>query len=157
MNTIVSPSSTKTSFSLLPYLLTASLVLTACGGDSGGGGSDNDPDTAAPIITLQGDSAVTLGDNEAYTDAGATATDDVDGTVTVTTTGSVDTAAIGSYTITYTATDAAGNSTTMTRTVTVADMVAPVISLTGGAEVNVFVNDTYTEPVLLQPMMSTIP
>ena len=40
-----------------------------------------------------------------YTDAGATA----DGGETVTTSGSVDVNTVGTYTITYSATDAAGN------------------------------------------------
>ena len=54
-----------------------------------------------------------------YTDAGATAVDAVDGTVSATTTGSVNTSTTGVYDINYTATDAAGNTATATRTVTV--------------------------------------
>ena len=50
-----------------------------------------------------------------WTDAGATA----DGDEEVTSSGTVDTSAVGTYTITYTATDAAGNVGTATRTVTV--------------------------------------
>jgi hypothetical protein len=57
---------------------------------------------------------------DSYTDAGATATDNVDSSVTVTSSGSVNTAVPGTYTITYNATDAANNSATpVTRTVTV--------------------------------------
>ena len=55
-----------------------------------------------------------------YTDAGASATDTVDGSVDVVITGSVDTAAAGTYTLTYTATDSAGNEASQTRNVTVA-------------------------------------
>ena len=47
-----------------------------------------------------------------YTDAGATAADAVDGTVSVTTTGSVTVGTVGDYTLTYSATDAAGNTST---------------------------------------------
>ena len=43
----------------------------------------------------------------------------MDGPVPVVTTGSVDAAVVGSYVLTYTATDAAGNSATATRTVVV--------------------------------------
>ena len=52
-----------------------------------------------------------------WTDAGATA----DGGETVTSSGTVDTSTVGTYTITYSATDAAGNTGTATRTVTVVD------------------------------------
>ena len=61
-----------------------------------------------------------------WTDPGATA----DGGETVTASGTVDTNTVGTYTITYTATDAAGNTGTATRTVTVvADTTAPVITV----------------------------
>ena len=61
-------------------------------------------DTTAPVITVTGGTAtVELGST--YTDAGATA----DGGETVTTSGSVDTSTVGTYTITYSATDASGN------------------------------------------------
>ena len=77
------------------------------------------PDTTPPVITITGGSNTSIILLSTYTDAGATATDDIDGAVSVTSTGSVDTSTLGSYTITYTATDAAGNMTTATRTVTV--------------------------------------
>ena len=82
------------------------------------------PDTTAPVITLTGDSTVNveLGSGT-YTDAGAT-TDD--GVTSVVTTGTVDTNTAGTYTITYSATDAAGNSATqVTRTVVVAAGTTP--------------------------------
>ena len=76
-------------------------------------------DTTPPVITITGGSTTSVVQLSTYTDAGATATDAVDGAVSVTTTGSVDTNTTGSYIITYTATDAAGNAATATRTVTV--------------------------------------
>ena len=103
-----------------------SLVLTACGG--GGGGSNSAPtptpnptpaDTTAPEISLSGAAALTIEQGASYSDAGATATDNVDSSVTVSTSGSVTTSVAGDYTLTYTATDAAGNSATATRVVTV--------------------------------------
>ncbi len=45
--------------------------------------------------------------------------------------GSVDPATAGSYTLTYSVTDAAGNSATATRTVTVVAASNPVITLPG--------------------------
>ena len=86
----------------------------------GGGSSDSNPsDTTKPTITVLGDNPVTVEQGSTYTDAGATATDDVDDTVTVVTSGSVNTATVGEYTITYTATDSAGNVANATRTVNV--------------------------------------
>ncbi len=85
-------------------------------------------DTIKPVITLTGSAAVTVDWGSSYTDAGATATDNVDSSVTVNTSGTVNTAKPGSYTITYTATDAAGNvadSVTRTVTVSIANATAP--------------------------------
>ena len=63
-----------------------------------------------------------------YTDVGATA----DSGETVTTSGTVDVNTVGTYTLTYSASDAAGNvATSVTRTATVVDTAAPVITLTG--------------------------
>jgi hypothetical protein len=86
-------------------------------------------DTEAPVITLNGENPVNLLVGDSYTDAGATATDDVDVSVIVVSIGIVDTATVGTYTITYTATDLAGNIATATRTVNVVDETAPVLTL----------------------------
>ena len=66
-------------------------------------------DTTAPAIVLLGEAAVEVELDASYEDAGATATDTVDGVVEVVTTGSVDTSAAATYTLTYTATDSSGN------------------------------------------------
>ena len=76
-------------------------------------------DTTAPVIALIGQSQISINVGDTFTDPGATATDSVDGSVTVTSSGAVNTAVAGQYTITYTATDAAGNSASAYRTVTV--------------------------------------
>ena len=91
------------------------VLLTACGG----GGEKTTVDTTPPVITLNGEASITLNVGDAYTEAGATATDVIDGAVTVTTSGSVDVNTVGSYTITYKAVDSAGNEATVTRTVNV--------------------------------------
>ena len=80
-------------------------------------------DTTPPVITLSGDAAVNLTVGDSYTDAGATATDNIDTAVTVVTGGdTVNTAVSGTYTITYNAIDTAGNpATEVTRTVTVSE------------------------------------
>jgi trimeric autotransporter adhesin len=77
-------------------------------------------DTTAPVITRIGNESIVVAWGDSYTDAGATVVDDVDSSVTVTSSGSVNTAVPGTYTITYNATDAANNNATpVTRTVTV--------------------------------------
>ena len=102
-------------------------------------------DTTAPTITLIGESAVEIGLDSSYEDAGATATDAVDGSVDVVTTGSVDTSAAATYTLTYTATDTAGNSSSAIRSVEVKDVTAPVITVNGTNPVTIELGDTYTD------------
>ena len=98
-------------------------------------------DTTAPVITITGDNPATVELETTYTDAGATA----DGGETVTSTGTVDTSTVGAYTITYSATDAANNTGTATRTVNVVDTTAPVITITGDNPATVELGATYTE------------
>ena len=79
-------------------------------------------DTTPPVISLGGSSTVNHILNSSYTDAGATATDDEDGDVSVTSDYSSTNPnkdLTGTYIITYTATDAAGNVATASRTVIV--------------------------------------
>jgi len=95
------------------------------------------PDTTPPVITLLGSNPVSVVQNTAYVDAGATASDNVDGNITsqIVVTSTVNTAVIGSYTVTYNASDAAGNAAVpVTRTVNVVappDTTPPVITLLG--------------------------
>ena len=80
-------------------------------------------DNEKPVISLVGNSTVTINKGSTYSDAGATVTDNIDTTVTVTTTGSVNPNIVGTYTITYNATDSSGNNATpVTRTVNVVDV-----------------------------------
>ncbi|HRH67509.1 MAG TPA: DUF5011 domain-containing protein [Bacteroidia bacterium] len=93
------------------------IVLTGC---------SKDEDTTAPSINI-GNQTITIslpavaGGNSAFVDPGYTATDDEDGTLTssVTVSGSVDPNRKGTYTLTYTVSDKAGNSTSVNRTVNV--------------------------------------
>ena len=102
--------------------------------------------TLPPRITLLGAATVALEQGTAYTDAGATALDVVDGEVAVTTAGTVNSSTAGTYTLTYTASDSGGNAATaVTRTVTVADTTAPVISLVGSAAISLEKDATYTD------------
>ncbi len=77
-------------------------------------------DVTAPVITLIGSASISLTVGDSYTDQGATATDNIDGTFAVAGVGTVDTSTPGTYTITYDATDVAGNhAVQVVRTVTV--------------------------------------
>ena len=105
-------------------------------------------DTTAPIITLNGPSNITLELGEAYSEQGATATDNVDGNLTssIVTSGSVNVNIAGAYIITYSVSDAAGNNASTTRTVTVnPDTTAPIITLNGASAIDLNVGDTYNE------------
>jgi len=82
-------------------------------------------DTTKPVITLIGASSVNVAYGASYSDLGARVTDDRDAERSINGVGLVNTSASGSYTITFNATDAAGNvANTVTRTVTV--LPAPV-------------------------------
>ena len=98
-------------------------------------------DNTAPVLTLIGSATVENELGYAYTDEGATAVDNKDGTITseIITVNSVDVEYEGTYTVTYDVTDAAGNSATqVVRTVTVTpDATVPVITLTGDVSVTV--------------------
>ena len=79
-----------------------------------------DEDTSPPVITLTGSASVTIEAGADYTDAGATASDTVDGAIPVEVDNKVNTQVPGSYLVSFTATDAAGNSAVeVTRTVIV--------------------------------------
>lgn len=79
-------------------------------------------DAVSPVITLTGDSTVSISVSDTYSDAGATAFDDVDGDITQTilVNNSVDTTVPGTYFVIYNAQDIAGNQAVeVTRTVVV--------------------------------------
>lgn len=88
-------------------------------------------DHAAPLITLSGANPLTHEGATAFSDPGAFALDACTGPVAVVASGRVNTAAVGSYTLMYTANDGHGNTATTTRTVNVVDTTAPVVTLNG--------------------------
>lgn len=101
-------------------------------------------DTTDPVVQLNG-GAVTVECGGSYDEAGATATDSCDSSVAVVTTGTVNTSTPGDYLITYTATDDSGNDASVSRTVSVVDTTAPVITLNGSASVSVPCGGPYNE------------
>ncbi len=101
--------------------------------NGGGGGNPPASDTIAPVITLAGALSVDVEKDTVYTDAGATALDDIDGDLTSSIVKSgtfTDTATVGNYTIIYTVSDAAGNVSTKTRTVNVIAPPPPPLNTT---------------------------
>ncbi len=96
-----------------------SCTLAACGGNSSSEGPDPMVDTTPPIISLNGNSSITLAFGESYAELGATAIDDVDGNVEVVISGIVEPSISGEYVITYSATDSSGNQSEKKRTVLV--------------------------------------
>ena len=107
-------------------------------------------DTTAPVITLIGSANISLELGDSYSDQGATASDNIDGNLTssiVVGGDTVNTNAVGLYTITYNVSDAAGNNAVeVTRSVTVnPDTTAPVIVLNGASTINLNIGDTYIE------------
>ncbi|WP_345190909.1 M14 family zinc carboxypeptidase, partial [Algibacter agarivorans] len=110
----------------------------------------NSVDTTAPMITLIGPGNIDINLGDAYTELGATATDNKDGDITANIViggDAVDTNTTGTYTVTYNVNDAAGNAATQVdRTVNVVpDTTAPVIALVGNATINLNIGDSYTE------------
>jgi YD repeat-containing protein len=113
-------------------------------------GSNSPVDTTPLVISLLGSASVSVEVGSAYADAGATASDTVDGDLTsgIVTTGlPVDTSAVGGpFTITYNVSDGSGNpAVEVTRTVNVVDTAVPVVSLLGSASVSIEVGSTYAD------------
>ena len=111
-------------------------------------------DTTKPVIVLLGADVVLVLVGTPYVDRGAIATDNVDGDISgkIKTVSNVSTAAVGTYTVTYDVTDAAGNpANRVTRTVNVTDVplppdtTNPVISVIGGTRKTVAIGSTYTD------------
>ena len=98
------------------------------------------PDNVPPQIVLSGSATVSVRLGNTYTDAGATATDNVDGDISdrIVVDNPVNTDRAGTYTITYRIEDLAGNTAVATRTVIVQATV-PAPSSGGGGAVSVVV------------------
>jgi uncharacterized protein (TIGR02145 family) len=107
-------------------------------------------DIEVPIIALNGNNPFQINQGAVYNDPGATATDNVDGDISqniVTTPANLNTSEAGTFTITYSVSDAAGNSAIpKTRTVNVLDTEPPVITLLGENPIAINQGDTYTDP-----------
>ena len=119
--------------------------LSVAGFVSGNTSTDN----VAPVITLIGANPLVINVGGSFSDPGATVTDNVDSTRNINGTGTVNTNVAGNYTVTYNASDAAGNAATaVTRTVTVlaVDTTAPTITLIGANPLILNVGSSFVDP-----------
>ena len=107
-------------------------------------------DTAGPIIRLNGAQHVVTHKNQVFVDQGATATDETDGSVTVTVGGdTVDTATVGTYHITYDAQDGSNNQATQViRTVDVQEADVATSTIATNEDADVYVPATVANPQL---------
>jgi choice-of-anchor A domain-containing protein len=106
-------------------------------------------DRMAPVVTLAGPAQQTLECTRGgrYTDPGSSASDQCTGPKDVSITGTVELSPPGSHTLTYSATDAAGNTGTATRSVLVEDTLPPTVTLIGPTSLTVECNDpAYVDP-----------
>jgi hypothetical protein len=135
-------------------ILAYTLAITACGG-----GDEETPapvtpvveapatvtpDTTAPVIVLNGNSSIALEYGVAFNDPGASATDNVDGSVEVIAS-RPNLEALGTTEIVYTAVDAAGNSSSLTRELIVQDTTPPEINLMGDATVTIELGESFSD------------
>lgn len=102
-------------------------------------------DVSAPVINLIGNSEINIEINSIFNDPGYNCTDDVDSSCNVIVSGNVDTSKLGSYTLTYSATDLAGNNAKVNRIVNVIDSINPVITLFGDSIIYCNINGEYDE------------
>ena len=112
------------------YLALVTLII-ACSDDD----SHSINDITAPAITVLGDTTISINQNTTYIDAGATATDNIDGDLTssIVVSGNPNVNVIATYTITYSVSDVAGNTASASRQVSVIeDIDNPVYIDTNG-------------------------
>ncbi len=132
----------------LGLVLLSLFLLSACGGDPATSGDDDG--TSSPAIQLRGDSNVTIGVGENYTDPGATAYDSLDGDLTdkIVVRSNLDVSEIGTYFITYSVENSAGKSSLVIRTVNVIlrDTVSPIITLRGDSYETTEIGTIYRDP-----------
>ncbi|MFA9391230.1 MAG: HYR domain-containing protein [Prolixibacteraceae bacterium] len=100
-------------------------------------------DNLPPNISLNGNATVYHNANTPYNDLGATVSDNC--STTLSTNNPVDANELGTYTVTYTATDGSDNTTTATRTVIVQDATPPVVMVKNATiYINIAGNATLT-------------
>jgi hypothetical protein len=104
-------------------------------------------DTTAPVVTLSGSASVNIEYGTDYTENGANWTDLYDGSGALPGpySGSVNTGALGTYTLDYRYVDSAGNTGSVSRTVNVVDTTAPVVTLVGSGVVAILSGTIFSD------------
>jgi predicted extracellular nuclease len=105
-------------------------------------------DTTRPVVTIVGPNPFTVECHGTFIDPGATALDTVAGNLTagIVVAGAVDTSVVGSYALTYSATDPSGNTGAASRTVNVSDTLPPTLSLVGADPFVVELGAAFVDP-----------
>ena len=106
------------------------------------------PDTVNPELELFGGASVTREAGQAWAEPGAAGHDARDGNLTasITVSGTVDMNTTGTYVLTYSVADAAGNEANASRTVTVVDTTHPVLTLLGDANMSQAKDSAWVDP-----------
>jgi hypothetical protein len=99
-------------------------------------------DHSPPVITLFGNNPMVIEVGSKFVDPGAVS----DGNERITKSGFVNSHALGSYTINYTASDLAGNIGKTSRIVTVVDSTPPAINLIGDNPITLNYGDAFLDP-----------
>jgi formylglycine-generating enzyme required for sulfatase activity len=106
------------------------------------------PDGANPELELFGGAGVTREAGQAWAEPGAAGHDARDGNLTasITVSGTVDMNTTGTYILTYSVADAAGNESNASRTVTVVDTTNPVLTLLGDTNMSQAKDSAWVDP-----------
>ena len=106
------------------------------------------PDTVNPELELFGGASVTREAGQAWAEPGVAGHDARDGNLTasITVSGTVDMNTTGTYVLTYSVADAAGNEANATRTVRVVDTTHPVLTLLGDANMSQAKDSAWVDP-----------
>ncbi|MBU6182465.1 MAG: DNA/RNA non-specific endonuclease [Verrucomicrobia bacterium] len=99
-----------------------------------------------PVITLNGTSPMTIAHGTVYSEPGAVATDQQDGSRPVTISGVVNPMVVGTYIITYRASDTGNATATEDRIVHVTDQTPPVVTLNGNSTIEVPFGGPFNDP-----------
>ncbi|WP_299220391.1 DUF5011 domain-containing protein [uncultured Aquimarina sp.] len=105
-------------------------------------------DNIPPVITIIGDNPFLVREGDAFSDPGATATDNIDGNISsqIAVTGSVNVNVVGDYMLTYTVSDVAGNEVSEIRTVNVISDNPPMITLLGDNPLEISFGEAFDDP-----------
>lgn len=102
----------------------------------------------APVITIAGENPKAIDVYAPYQDEGASAVSVTDGDISsrIVVNSNVNTSVLGTYNVSYRVNDSSGIESVASRSVSVVDRIAPVISLIGSNSITVNLNSIYTDP-----------